>query len=75
MYINVMKRKFYIALSATLIAAVVCIATNFIPYFQGGKLADFLRGCSFGFAAGGAIVTLAWGAKWKQEKSAQAVIQ
>lgn len=69
-----MKKKFYIALSITIIATIAFIITNFTPYFNGSKIADFVKGFSGGLACGAFIATISLGARWKREKDAQASI-
>ncbi|MEO7211859.1 hypothetical protein [Mucilaginibacter sp.] len=67
------RTRFYLAIAATIVAAVVFIASNFLGYFQAGKQTDFIQGFSGGIAFGAFLGVLTFGTKLRQEKRGQAV--
>ena len=65
------RSRFYIAITATVVAVIVFILTSSVDYFQHGKISNFLQGFSGGIALGAFLGVLTFGSKLRREKQGQ----
>jgi hypothetical protein len=66
------RTRFYIAITATIMAVIVFIESNFLGFFGAGETANFIQGFSGGIAFGAFLGVLTYGTRLRQEKQGQA---